>query len=158
MAQPFLALITPLSSGPVDPGYNPPGVGPGLPGGPLPGTPPGPVDPGYSPPWARPPVDRLFRLVSVAPLAGLLASGVHPTCLRNWGGGWDRGEAPTACRCAPVAPNLHPTGRRPASARHLGPPDIPPGFWGGGMGGSRRSRLRAPDCAPPDYLQSRQRW
>ena len=27
MAQPFLALITPLSSGPVDPGYFPPGVG-----------------------------------------------------------------------------------------------------------------------------------
>ena len=72
MAQPFLALITPLSDArpdnslpmpqpPVDPGYSPPWARPQppRPDNTLP-IPPGPVDPGYSPPWARPgggPVD-----------------------------------------------------------------------------------------------------
>lgn len=68
MAAPaFLALITPIgNTGPVDPGYFPPGVGPGQPGGP--GQPPGiwgPTDPrpthpiaGWDPgsgTWPQPP-------------------------------------------------------------------------------------------------------
>jgi hypothetical protein len=70
MPQPFLAMITPLATGPVDPGYNPPGVGPGLPGGPPypsqgPGFPTHPIAPGGPPlgiwggaplPWPTPPI------------------------------------------------------------------------------------------------------
>jgi hypothetical protein len=97
MAQPFLALITPLSSGPVDPGYNPPGVGPGQPGGPPLGTWGGvaPPYPDIGLPGPQPP------------------SGAHPSHpiwrpdLGIWGGPWQ-----------PPYPSQGPG--FPASAGHLG--------------------------------------
>jgi hypothetical protein len=134
--QPFFALITPLSSGggPVDPGYNPPGVGgpgsgqppvagwpggwPGLGvgGGPMPGggwtpgTPPprpypgGGVDPGYGIPGGVP---------GTRPPPG----GVDP------GYGWTPGAHPSHPIVFPGTPE-HPIYYPPDVA----PPPIDPGY------------------------------
>jgi len=114
--QAFLAMIIPVGSGGNYPDNTLPGPQPPFPGG----GGGGPVDPGYSPPWARPPVDP----------------GYSPP--------WARPQPPR-----PTHPIYYPPGSLPHPDNTLpgpqppfpqpplgiwGPPDMPPGFWGGGMG------------------------
>jgi hypothetical protein len=129
--QPFLAMIVPMGgtggSGPVDPGYSPPWARPtpprpsnpiALPGDPWWGG-GGPVDPGYGIPGGipgtRPPI-----------------GGVDP----GWGNSWfdPRPSHPIYYPPpGPVDPGYSPPWARPPLGI-WGPPQMPPGFWGGGMG------------------------
>jgi hypothetical protein len=112
--QPFYALISPMQQGggPVDPGYNPPGVG--GPGSRPPGQGGGPVDPGYSPPWARPPVDPGYNPPGVGGPGSGGGGGSPPGV---WG--------PTDPR--PSQPIFFPRPGDPPPIGHWGPP-VDPGY------------------------------
>jgi hypothetical protein len=126
--RPFLAMITPVGDlgSPVDPGW---GVGgPGSPGGPGgPGSPggPGPVYPAHpiaGGPWPTHPI-----------------AGPQPP--QGGGGG-----------AHPEHPIYFPpeSGQPPLGI--WGPPDMPPGFWGGGMGPGVKPQPHPehPIVLPPD--------
>ena len=154
MAQPFLALITPLSDArpdntlpmpqpPVDPGYSPPWARPQppRPDNTLP-IPPGPVDPGYSPPWARPgggPVDPGYSPPWARPQPPRPGWPVVP----GWGGSLpggggfpgqggpvDPGYSPPWAR--PPLGIWGPTDPRPTPPIYIPPEGSPPplGIWG----------------------------
>jgi hypothetical protein len=127
MTQPFLALITPLAqgpSGPVDPGYNPPGIGgpgsglrpthPIAPGGggnwgqagdPGYGIPERPVDPGYGVPIGGRPVPT--------PPIYFPPEGSQPP-LGIWGGPYDPPHPTHPIVLPPnLPPVIPPTGGQP---------------------------------------------
>jgi hypothetical protein len=139
MAAPFLALITPLSSG-AHPDHTLP-------------IPPGPVDPGYSPPWARPPVDPGYGIDAGLRPTHPIYNPAYPDNtlpqppLHTWGGG----NVPM-----PSPPIYIPPDGAPPPLGIWGPPQMPPGFWGGGMGPGVRPQPPAgahpshPIVLPPD--------
>lgn len=137
MAAPFLALITPLSDarpdntlpvppGPVDPGYSPPWARP-------------PVDPGYSPPWARPQPPRPTHPIYNPAYPDNTLPGSQPRP--------DQGLPPF-----PSHPIYIPPEGAPPPLGIWGPPDMPPGFWGGGMGPGVKPQPHPehPIVLPPD--------
>ena len=118
MTAPFLALITPLSDA--------------RPDNTLP-RPPGPVDPGYSPPWARPqppyPDNTLPRPPGVPTHPIYNPAYPDNTLPQPPLGIWGGGNVPM-----PSPPIYIPPEGSPPPLGIWGPPDMPPGFWGGGMG------------------------
>jgi hypothetical protein len=143
---PFLALITPVgATGPVDPGYNPPGIGSGLPGGPpYPSQGPGfPTHPIVLPPggaWPSPPQPPLqiwggpyYPPIPTHPI--VLPPQGPP--LGTWGGGGQPFPTP------PVAGPGRPPWWGMAQDPGYGVPLPPLGTWGGG---------NVPYPTPPIYF------
>lgn len=118
--QPFLAMITPLSSGgepshPIAPGGPPPEVWPG------PGYPAHPIAPGGPPPWVSHPIPP-----TVWPNPPGAGPGNPPGF---WGG------TPPPWPTHPIAPGGPPPGIWPSPghpAHPIAPGGQPPGIWGGG--------------------------
>jgi hypothetical protein len=135
MAQPFLALITPLSDA--------------RPDNTLP-MPQPPVDPGYSPPWARPMPPRPDNTLPRPP--GVPTHPIYNPAypdntlpqppLGMWGPNDPR----------PTPPIYIPPEGSPPPLGIWGPPDMPPGFWGGGMGPGVKPQPHPehPIVLPPD--------
>jgi hypothetical protein len=122
MAAPFLALITPLASEPGGPppgywgGVAPPYVDIGLPGP----QPPSGAHPAH-PIW-RPDLGYWGGVAPPLPTHPIAPGGPPP-------GIWGGGNVPM-----PTPPIYFPPPGGPPPLGIWGPPDMPPGYWGGGMG------------------------
>jgi hypothetical protein len=131
--RPFLAYIMPVGDhSPVDPGYFPPGVGPGRPGGPgSPGGPGGPGRPGGPVYPSHPIANPWPPYVDAGPPGPQPPSGSQPH---------------------PEHPIYFPPEGTEPPLGIWGPPDMPPGYWGGGMGPGVKPQPKPehPIVLPPD--------
>jgi hypothetical protein len=131
MTQPFLALITPLSSDPPRPDNSLPQPPLGI-WGP---TDPRPTHPIAGYPWPTPQPPGIWGPPDMPP--------------GFWGGGMGPGVKPQPRPEHPIY--FPPDGSKPPLGI-WGPPQMPPGYWGGGMGPGVKPQPHPehPIVLPPD--------